>query len=75
MLEEPSLGTQDPRAGGCPGNPAASERHMPGQVQSSSSSRELSLMMPRDENILVLKTKNPFLPLPVAPGNEQQARD
>lgn len=74
MLEEPSLGTQDPRAGGCPGKPAASKRHMPGQVQSSSSSGELSLMMPRDENILVLKTKNPFLLLPIAPGNKQQAR-
>lgn len=74
MLEEPSLGTQDKQAGGRPGEPSASKPHMPGQVQSSSGSGEVSIMMPEMKISLCLK-QNPFLPLPTAPGNKQQARD
>lgn len=74
MLEEPSLGTQDKQAGGRPGKPSASKQHTPGQVQSSSSSGEVSIMMPEMKISLFLK-QNPFLPLPIAPGNKQQARD
>jgi len=74
MLEEPSLGTQDKQAGGRPGKPSTSKPHTPGQAQSHSSSGEVSITMPEMKISLCLKP-NPFLPLPIAPGNKQQARD
>lgn len=53
---------------------APSKQHTPGQAQSSSSSGELSTTMP-GMKISPCSKQNPFLPLPTAPGNKQQARD